>query len=261
MNFRQISRSLLCIVSLSILCLLGMSWFMPVQAATYGEANLNQNLTGKNLETEVLKIIRSHPEVIIESFQIYQEQQKQQLELTRQAFLQKLKTDPQIIIGDSPVIGSEEQKIVLLEFSDFQCPFCARLHNTLKEFQETHPDEVTFVFKHLPIASIHPQAMSAAKAAWAAEQQGKFWQYHDILFEQQDKLGEELYLDIAKGLDLDLEQFNRDRAGVVASATIAEDIQIAQALGVQGTPFLVMNGEFISGAVPISTLEEILQKN
>ena len=229
---------------------------MPVQAATN---SLNQ--TGQRLETEVLQIIRSHPEVIIESFEIYQEQQEQQQEQASQEFLKKLKTDSQSIIGESPATDFVGEKTVLIEFSDFQCPYCREAHDTLKQFQTDHKDEVTVVYKNYPLSSIHPEAIPAAKAAWAAGQQGKFWQYHDKLFQQQDKLGQQLYVDIAKKLELDLTKFNQDRAGVVASTAIEKDVEMAEKLGIEGTPFFIMNGEFLSGVVPFSALEETLQKN
>ncbi|MGK7874260.1 MAG: DsbA family protein [Xenococcaceae cyanobacterium] len=210
------------------------------------------------LEQQVLKIIREHPEVIIESVQTYQQQQQQQLQQTRQAFFQELKTNPEAVIAFSPTTGAREAKVVLVEFSDFQCPFCAKAHNTIQQFMAKHGDEVTLVYKHYPLSAIHPQAMSAAKAAWAANQQGKFWQYQDALFAQQNQLGEDLYLDLAQTLNLDLEQFNRDREA--ADSAIEGDMQLAEKLGLTGTPFFVMNGEIFSGAVELAQIEEVLAR-
>ena len=102
--------------------------------------------------------------------------------------------------------------------------------------------------------------MPAAKAAWAAQQQGKFWEYHNALFEQQKQLSEELYGAIAKNLNLNLEKFNSDRNSPAAEAAIEKDIQIAQTLGIDGTPFFILNGETFSGAVELSEMETILAK-
>jgi protein-disulfide isomerase len=212
------------------------------------------------LEAQVLQIIRDHPEVILESVQKYQQQQQQKQQESRQSFLEQTKTNPKQIIGQSPTLGSTAQKIVLVEFSDFQCPFCAKASETLKEFMTRHGKEVTLTYKHLPLVSIHPEAMPAAKAAWAAAQQGKFWEYHDALFDQQDQLGEPLYLATAQALKLNLERFNRDRKSEAASKAIQQDLAIAQTLGIEGTPFFVMNGETFSGAVPLSEMENILAK-
>ena len=232
-----------------VLCIAFLGWSLPAQAA---------NRITPQLEEEVLQIILNHPEVILESIQAYQQQQQQQQEQARQTFLQDIKNNPKALIGESPTNGAAESKIVLIEFSDFQCPYCAKADQTLKQFMAKHQNEVTLVYKHFPLTSIHPQALSAAKAAWAANQQGKFWQYNDALFTQQDKLGEELYLEIAQNLNLDLEQFNRDRN--VADTAITQDMQLAEKLGVTGTPFFVMNEEIFSGAMQLSNMEKVLAR-
>ncbi len=157
---------------ISLLCLV-VGWSFPAQAAS--------SITPK-LEQQVLQILREHPEVIIESVQTYQQQEQQKLQQVRQSFLQDLKTNPQSVIGESPTTGSPTSKIVLVEFSDFQCPYCAEAHKTLKQLLAKHQNDVTLVYKYLPLAPIHDEALPAAKAAWAANQQGKFWEYHDALF-------------------------------------------------------------------------------
>lgn len=230
----------------SLLCFIIMGWSLSAQAASR---------ISPGLEEQVLQIIRKHPEVILESVQALQEKQQKQIEEKMLAFLQEMKSNPQTLIADSPYTGARDAKILLLEFSDFQCPYCAKAHDTLKEFMANHQDEVTLVYKHLPLVSIHSEAMPAAKAAWAASQQGQFWEYHDALFSQQNKLGEALYLDIAQTLNLDLEKFNRDKN--IADTAIKKDIQLAERVGVSGTPFFVMNGETFSGAVQLSDMEKI----
>lgn len=217
------------------------------------------SVTGSSdFEQQVLQVIRNNPEVILESVQAYQQQQQNQLSQARASFLQQMRSQPRAIIGDSPTFGAANAEIVLVEFSDFQCPFCRRTHGTVKEFMDRHQDQVTLVFKHLPLSQIHAQALPAAKAAWAAQQQGKFWEYQNALFEGQDNLGEPLYEAIAISLGLDLEQFNRARNSDAARAAIEQDMQLARVLGISGTPFFVMNGETLSGAVDLSTLQETL---
>lgn len=162
------------------------------------------------MEEQVLQSIRAYPEVILESIQAYQQKKYEQLQQAQQAFLQEMKANPQEVIRESPTTGADEQRIVLLEFSDFQCLYCAKMHQRLKQFIANHQHQVTLVYKHLPL-SAHSEALPAAKAAWAANQQGKFWHYHDALFTQQKKLGEALYVGTAKSLNLDIKQFNRDR--------------------------------------------------
>ena len=252
---RLITQALLIIVILSVVYLTKLT---SVQAAINSKVIDTSIGVDRKLESEVLQIIRNHPEVVIESFQTYKKQQKEKQEQAKKLFSQELISSPQKIIAESPRTNMSAQKIVLLEFADFQCPYCTQAHKILKQFMVTHKDEVTLVYKNLPLISIHPEAMASAKAAWAAQQQGKFWQYHDALFNQQDKLGEQLYLDIAKTLNLDLNQFDRDRHSQKADIAIEKDIEIADQIGIQGTPFLVINGQFFSGAVPLSTLEKAL---
>ncbi|BAZ68170.1 MAG: DsbA family protein [Pelatocladus maniniholoensis HA4357-MV3] len=242
----QIMRYFRSLIVLCLLCLV-LTWSLPAQAATR---------VNPQLEEQVLEIIRKYPEVIIESVQVYQQQKEQKLNKVRQVFLEDLKTNPQAVIADSPTIGSNESKTILVEFSDFQCPYCSEAHQTLKKLIAKHQKDVNFVYKHYPLTPIHAQAMPAAKAAWAAQQQGKFWEYQDALFTNQDKLGESLYVNIAKKLNLDLAIFNQDRE--IANTAIEQDIQLAKKLGLSGTPSFIISSEKVSGAVQISDLENIL---
>jgi protein-disulfide isomerase len=225
------------------------------------------NRISSQLEQQILQVIREHPEALIESVQAYQQKQQAQIQQAQQAFVRQMKTNPEEVIGESPTTGSPESKILLVEFSDFECPYCAQAHKTLKQFMAKHKDEVTLVYKHFPLTSIHPQAMPAATAAWAAQQQGKFWEYQDALFTHQKQLGEPLYLDIAENLNLDIEKFKRDRQSRAltgetsyADTAIEKDIQLAERLGLSGTPFFVMNGQTLSGALQLSDMENVLTR-
>ncbi len=256
--WRQLRSShSLWIAAMLVLCLTLLSWSAPVQAAANTKDADSHNSVSTELEAEILQVIRRHPEVVWESLQAYQQQQQKLLQQAQESLSQELKANPRKVIGESPATGAVDRKIVLLEFSDFQCPFCAQAHKTVKQFMAIHQDEVTLAYKNFPLP-IHPEAMPAAKAAWAANQQEKFWQYYDALFAQQDKLGEELYLDVARNLNLDLERFNRDRNSKAASAAIKKDIEMAERSGIQGTPFFAMNGNTFAGAIPLSELEKAL---
>ncbi len=211
-----------------------------------------------NLEAQVLEIIRENPEVILESVQAYQQEQQRSQQESRGAVVQQMRENSAQFIGDSPVKGAAAQDIVMIEFSDFQCPFCARASGTVAEFIEKHGDRVTLVFKHLPLVSINPQSLPAARASWAAQQQGQFWEYHQALFENQERLGESLYLEIAEDLNLDLEQFERDRQSEAAIAAVQTDLELADQLGLTGTPTFFINGEPFTGAVPLEEMEAVL---
>ncbi|MEH2397200.1 DsbA family protein [Nostoc sp.] len=234
-------------IAIGLLCLVVVTWSITAQAASRIDPQLEQ---------QVLQILREHPEAILESVQAYQQQQQQKTKQAQQAFLQDLKTNPQTVIGESPTTGSTQSKTVLIEFSDFQCPYCAEAHKTLKQLLVKYPDKVRLVYKNLPLTSIHAEALPAATAAWAAYQQGKFWEYHDALFTNQKQLGEALYLDIAKKLKLDLGKFKRDLT--LATPAITKDIQLAEKLAVSGTPFFVINSPTVSGVVQLADIESIL---
>ncbi|NEQ10753.1 MAG: thioredoxin domain-containing protein, partial [Moorea sp. SIO4E2] len=134
---KQLSLISLTIVSL-FLCLLTLS-------------SCSNNLANTDkLEAQVLSIIRNNPEAILQSLQAYQQEKQQELAQSRQAFLQQMSTEPASIIGNSPTTGVAENNIVLLEFSDFQCPFCAEANQSVKQFMDKHSDQVTLVYKHLP---------------------------------------------------------------------------------------------------------------
>ncbi len=234
---------------LIVLLLALVSWSSYAYAAVKIDAKF---------EEKVLQIIKNNPEVLIESIQVYQQEQKVKKEQERQAFLQELKTNSTQIIGDSPTKGAKNAQIILAEFSDFQCPFCAKATETIDAFMSKHGNEVQLVYKHFPLVSIHDQAIPAAESAWAAYQQGKFWEYHDGLFRGQNKLGDEFYLELAKSLNLNLEKFKSDRNK--ASQEIIKDIEIANKLGIKGTPYFIMNGEMFFGSLKLEDFEKILEK-
>ncbi|MGC9503613.1 DsbA family protein [Baaleninema sp.] len=224
-------------------------------------AQSNDNAAvSEDLEAQVLQIIRDNPEAILESVQAYQQQQQETAQESRRAVVAEMASDPTSVIGDSPVKGAESREIVMVEFSDFQCPFCAKAHETVNEFMAQYGDRVTLVYKHLPLVSIHPQALPASQAAWAAQQQGQFWEYYDALFENQDRLGEELYVEIATDLGLDLAQFDRDRNSDESLQAIQADLELADELGLNGTPAFFINGEGLSGAVDLAEFEAVLDR-
>lgn len=237
-------------LGLGLCCWAAIAYSLPALGAPMGD---------RQLEERVLQVIRDNPEVVVEALQIYQQQQQEEREKQQQAFLQRMRVNPAAVIGDSPTQGSTDREIVLLMFSDFQCPFCQQAHATVKEFMGKHGDRVTLVYKHLPLA-IHDQAYPAALVTWAADRQGKFWEFSDALFENQDDLDEELYQKTAKSLGLDLEKFERDRNSEGAKRAIAQDLTMAQALGIGGTPFFVLNGEAIRGAATLEQFEQALAR-
>jgi protein-disulfide isomerase len=215
-------------------------------------------LSDAQFESKVLEIIRKNPQVILDSVQAYQKSQVQQEEQLRDKVLSQIRQEPRLLLRNSPITGSSSQKIVMAEFSDFECPYCSKAHDVIKEFMTKNRNDVTLVYKHFPLKEIHAQAEPAALASWAAFQQGKFWEYHDVLFEQQSKLSEEFYLEIANNLKLDINRFNRDRQSPEAKAAINKDFELGKSLGVRGTPSFVVNGIFLSGVPDVKSLENLV---
>lgn len=199
-----------------------------------------------DFEAKVLDVIRKNPQVILESVADYNQQQSQKQRELRQNFARDAKSDPKKVIGNSPTLG--KGRVLLVEFSDFQCPYCGRALAPLKQFMEDYQDRVILTFKHFPLTSIHPQAVPAAQAAWAAQQQGKFWEYHDELFANQSRLADGLYGELAKKLGLDLNRFERDRNSEAAKKAVTADAELAESLGLEGTPTFLMAGEPVQGA-------------
>ena len=210
------------------------------------------------LEKQILEVLRRHPEVMFEVLQKYAIEQQAKEQKAQAEAIKQVRTNTKALIGDAPVMGASDRKIVMVEFSDFQCPFCATANKSVKQFMAKHKDKVTLVYKHFPLTQIHPEALPAARAAWAANKQGKFWEYHDALFANQAKLSETFYLETATGLKLDLNKFNADRK--IADNFIVEDFKLGRKLGIDGTPTFIINGEVVTGAASLADLENALAK-
>lgn len=169
-------------------------------------------------------------------------------------------TDRAELVGDSPTRGNPDAELVLLKFSDFQCGFCARAAGPMAGFMDEHEEDVLYVYKHLPLTQIHPEAIPAARAAWAAQQQGQFWAYHDALFANQARLGADLYEDIAQDLNLDMEQFERDRTSAAARDAVNQDVQLTRQLRLNSTPTYVLNDLLVPGNVPVNFFEDVVAR-
>ena len=164
------------------------------------------------------------------------------------------------VAPDDPVLGSASAPVTIVEFSDFQCPFCQRVMPTLKQVRDAYGDRVRIVWKDFPLTSIHPQAFKAAEAAHCAREQGKFWEYHDRLFANQQALDQDFLKKYASETGLDAAKFN----ACLDSAKYAERVQaqmgVGTALGVSSTPSVFINGRMISGAQPYETFTAIIDE-
>lgn len=166
--------------------------------------------------------------------------------------------DRPTFIGESPTKGNPNAEVVVVKFSDFECPYCAVAAGHMKDFVDERQDEVLYVYKHFPLNSIHPEAEPAAKASWAAAQQDQFWLYHNGLFANQERLGNDLYEELAQQMGLDMEQFNRDRNSDAAQAAVDADLALAEQLKLSGTPSFLMGGLLVPPGVPADGLGQLL---
>ena len=146
-----------------------------------------------------------------------------------------------INIQGAPFLGPENAPVVIVAFSDFECPYCGTVGALFEEALAKYPKDIKIVFKQFPLA-MHKQAQSAALASLAAHRQGKFWQYHDLLFENQKSLSEAKYTELAKKLGLDLNRFNKDYKAPAGQQALDRDMADAQLAGVRGTPTIFVNG-------------------
>jgi protein-disulfide isomerase len=149
--------------------------------------------------------------------------------------------------------GNPEAKVTLLEYGDFQCPACSGYYPILQAVKEQYGDKINFQFRHFPIVSIHPNAMSAHRAAEAAGNQGKFWEMHDMLYERQDSWKENsnpgsIFEGYAEELQLNMDQYRLDVASPDTKAVIDADIKAGQDAGVTGTPTFFINGKKIDNS-------------
>ncbi len=159
--------------------------------------------------------------------------------------------------GDEPQIGPDDALVTIVEWSDFQCPYCSKVAEPLKDAMDDYEGEVRLIFKHYPLAG-HAQASPAARAGWAAQQQGKFWEMHDKMFANQRELTDAALSEYAKQLGLDVAKFDADRNSPAAAAAVDADHKAGNKAGLSGTPYFLVNGHNYSGALPAKQWREVI---
>jgi Na+/H+ antiporter NhaA/glutaredoxin len=155
--------------------------------------------------------------------------------------------------------GPADARLTLVEYGDFQCPYCGRAEAVTRQLVRTFGDELTFVFRHLPLVDVHESAEQAAEAAEAAAAQGKFWEMHDLLLSRQDALDLEDLIRYAAELGLDIGQFSDDLMSRRFAMRVARDVESADGSGVAGTPTFFINGRRHYGAYDIESLTQALR--
>jgi protein-disulfide isomerase len=158
------------------------------------------------------------------------------------------------------VKGPETAPVTMVEYGDFECPYCGAAHLVIKEIQRRLGEQLRFAYRHFPLVNVHPHAENAAEASEAAAAQGRFWEMHDTLFEHQTELDDQHLIAYARALGLDTERFTRELAAHIYAPRVHEDFLIGVISGVNGTPTFFINGERYNGGYDQESLMAALQE-
>jgi protein-disulfide isomerase len=164
------------------------------------------------------------------------------------------------LAATDPAVGAASAPVTVIEFSDFECPFCQRVAPTLKKIREAYGDKVRLVWKDFPLTQIHPSAFKAGEAGHCAAEQGRFWEFHDRLFANQQALGPDALKGHASSLSLDTAKFNACLDSSKYSERVRDGIAQGTRLGVNSTPTIYINGRMVSGAQPYEVIAGIIDE-
>ncbi|RPH70954.1 MAG: hypothetical protein EHM78_09345 [Myxococcaceae bacterium] len=184
--------------------------------------------------------------------------QKVVAELQKQANLKLDLPQPRIsVAAEGPSRGPKDAPVTIVEFSDFECPYCGAAHDTVEQVMNTYAGKVRLVFRQFPL-SFHPHAAKAAEASLCAADQGKFWEYHEVLFKNQKKLDPADLKAHATQVGLDPQKFGQCLESGDKKKVVDADQQAGMAAGVNGTPAFFINGIFLNGALPIEEFKKVI---
>ncbi len=220
-------------------------------------------LAVRNQINQPLEAVRPQLRKALKLLKIQQARQDFADSLRAKADIAILLQPPKVDVGYDParVRGNPHAPVTIVEFSDFQCPYCKRSAITMKDLLAKYKGQIKLAFRDFPMRTLHPQAQMAAEAGRCAEEQGKFWEYHDALFAtDQSKLNEASLIAAAQSIGLDEKAFTSCLASGRFKAQVEKDVQDGTRAGVSGTPGFFINGEFVSGAQPESDFVRIIDR-
>lgn len=200
--------------------------------------------------------------------------QNQKLALRRQEFLTALRSEAKIVVSlkPPPVLraqvgtegvatkGDSKAPVTIVEFTDFHCPFCKRVLNSLAEIEAKYAGKIRLVFRDFPIDQLHPAARKAHEAARCANDQGKFWAYHDKLFASAPRASIDNLKSYAKEVGMDVAAFDKCLSSAKYQAAVQKDIDEGTRLGVTGTPSFFINGRLLVGAAPVENFIRVIDE-
>ncbi|MCS7011675.1 MAG: DsbA family protein, partial [Anaerolineales bacterium] len=168
-------------------------------------------------------------------------------------------TLPEAATTDDPSLGPADAPVTIVEFSDYQCPYCKLWHDeVLPRILQEYGDQVRFIYRDYPLSS-HPEALPAARAANCAGEQNAYWQFHDALFSNQYGFGRQAYLDYAAALGLEIEAFRKCLESNRYEDEVLGDFRDGLRLGVNSTPTFFVNGTKIIGAQPFAVFKQLIE--
>ncbi len=182
------------------------------------------------------------------------------LDSLRAKYSAKLTVEPlrETVAPIGPERGAKKARVTIVEFSDFQCPFCGQMAPILSEILHHYPNDVRLVYRQLPLKDLHPNALSAADASICAQQQGKFWEMHDALFADQSALNPDDLVKTAERVKLNVPAFKACLISSQTAAAVKSDLIAGEDAGVTGTPGLFINGRYFDGAMTYDRLAAII---
>ena len=216
--------------------------------------------------------MRADPATLMPQIRKYLEAQRE--EARRQAFLDELRTKAKVEVmlsapprfrapielAGSPVRGPQEAPVTIVEFSDFHCPYCRSVQETLREVLAKYPTQVRLVYKHFPLDDRHPEARHVAEASWCADKQQRFWQFHDAVYASEPDGSSTALTAIAGKAGLDVKAFDTCLASGQAAPVVNAQLEEGEHFGVTGTPGFFINGRLMSGALPLSAFTEVIDE-
>jgi protein-disulfide isomerase len=252
-------RSVLILLAAAATAALAAGWFALTAAAQRAQIAPQMSTDSAELdsfERRVREYLLKNPEVIMEALQILQQRQRaaesENLKRTIAERGEEILNDPA-----APVGGNPSGDVTVVEFFDYNCPYCRRVAPTIVELEETDPD-LRLVYKEFPI--LGPGSQFAARAALASRKQGKYVPFHEALMAADGQVGEDSVLEIARDAGLDVDRLERDMSDPGIEAAIERNLELANALGITGTPSFVIGDEIVPGAVDRRTLESLITR-
>lgn len=250
---------------------LGLDEFIS-KKVTKGDIKVSESDYNNFIKERKVPESRLTPELKERIMGFLKEQKKQDMvqayvaKLTKknpvEVYFQKPRLEMNVEVGKSPVWGKADAPVTIVEFSDFQCPFCSRGAETIEQVKKKYgPNKVRIAFKHFPLP-MHPEARPASEASQCIYEQNpdKFWKFHDLLFENQQAMSTEDLNKYAKQSGADMDKFKECFEGKKYAELVQSDLSYGEKIGVKSTPTFFINGQLVSGALPIESFSEIIDE-